>query len=166
MLRKLKSSRQAPSLQKAAGLRFAIVCAEYNPEFTEPLLQAAERELRGAGARRKNIFVIRVPGSFEIPVVAAWLARSRKYDAILALGVVFQGKTLHAQHILEAVAILLQKVAVETGIPIIHQVLSPASRADARKRTWPGPYHRGVEAARTAVRMALLKRQGLKKGRK
>jgi len=163
MLRKLKSLGRTAS---ARSRRFAIVCAEYHPEFVEPLLSAAERELRAAGARPKNILVVRVPGSFEIPVVAARLARSGRFDAILALGVVIQGKTLHAQHILEAVANHLQGIAVETGIPIIHQVLSPANRADARKRTWPGPYHRGVEAARTAVRMAALMAQNLKKGRK
>src|SRR3989344_5265715 len=122
MLRKLKSSRQMPSTTSG---RFAIVCAEYNPEFSEPLLQAADRELRAAGARSKNIFVVRVPGSFEIPVVAAQLARSGKFDAILALGVVLQGKTLHANHILEAVALQLQEIAVETGVPVIYQVLSP-----------------------------------------
>lgn len=163
MLRKLKSSKQTPS---TASGRFAIVCAEYNPEFTEPLLQAAERELRAAGVHSKNIFVVRVPGSFEIPVVAAQLAQSGKFDAILALGVVLQGKTLHANHILEAVALHLQEIAVETGVPVIHQVLSPGSLADARRRTWPGPYHRGVEAARTAVRMAAIMRQQAKKSRK
>lgn len=163
MLKKLSSSRKTSS---AASGRFAIVSAEYNPEFTEPLLQAAERELRAAGAHSENIFVFRVPGSFEIPVVVAQLARSGEFDAILALGVVLQGKTLHANHILEAVAFQLQEIAVETGVPIIHQVLSPGSLTDARRRTWPGPYHRGVEAARTAVRMAAIMRQHAKKGRK
>ena len=163
MLKKLKTSRQSAS---ARGRRFAIVCAEYNPEFVEPLLSAAEHELRAAGARPKNVLVVRVPGSFEIPIAAAGLARSGKFDAILALGVVLQGKTLHAQHILEAVAFHLQEIAVQTGVPVVHQVLSPSSRADARKRTRPGPYHRGVEAARTAVRMAALMGGELKKARK
>ena len=160
MLSKLKSSKSSVSAHRG---RFAIVCAEYNPEFTEPLLQAAERELRAAGVRSKNVLVVRVPGSFEIPVIAARLARSGRFDAILALGVVLQGKTLHANHILEAVAFSLQDIAIETGVPIIHQVLSPGSRADARKRTWPGPYHRGVEAARTAIRMAAVVRREAKK---
>lgn len=163
MLKKLKSSSLKLSASRG---RFAIVCAEYNPEFTEPLLAAAERELRSAGALPKNIRVVRVPGSFEIPVVAAQLARSGNFDVILALGVVLQGKTLHAEHILEATALHLQKIAVETGIPMVNQILSPGNLADARKRTWPGPYHRGVEAARTAIAMAAVMRKLPKTGRK
>jgi 6,7-dimethyl-8-ribityllumazine synthase len=161
MLRKNRSSKSSSS---ARASRIAIVCAEYNPEFTEPLLSGTEQELRAAGVRPKNITLIRVPGSFEIPVVAACLARSGQIDVVVALGVVLQGETLHAKHILEATAHHLQKIAVETGVPVVDQIISPASKADARKRTWPGPYHRGVEAARTAVRMAALARRWGPKG--
>jgi 6,7-dimethyl-8-ribityllumazine synthase len=163
MLKKLKSSSLKLSASRG---HFAIVCAEYNPEFTEPLLQGAERELRAAGALARNIKAVRVPGSFEIPVVAKQLAQSGKFDVVLALGVVLQGKTLHAQHILEATAYHLQQIAVETGVPIVNQILSPGNLADARKRTWPGPYHRGIEGARTAIRMAAVMSQLSIKGQK
>lgn len=161
MLRKNKSLKSTASARTS---RFAIVCAEYNPEFTEPLLSGTEQELRAAGVPPRNVSVIRVPGSFEIPVVVACLARSGHADVVLALGVVLQGETLHAKHILEASAFHLQQIAVETGVPVVDQILSPASKADARKRTWPGPYHRGVEAARTALRMATLVRRWGPKG--
>src|SRR5262245_1142022 len=114
MLKKIRSSKRVSA---ARSLRFAVVCAEYNPEFTEPLLSGTEAELRAAGVPPKNITVIRVPGSFEIPVVVAALARAGKNDAILAMGVVLLGETLHAKHILEATALELQRIAVATGVP-------------------------------------------------
>ena len=143
----------------AVSYRFAVVCADYNQEFTRPLLAAAERELLAAGCRAKNILVARVPGSFDIPVVVQRLAATGKFDAIIALGVVLQGRTSHARHITQATAFHLQKIAIDTGVPVINQVLSPSSAADARKRTSGKNFNRGVEAARAAIRMASLMRK-------
>jgi len=150
----LKRLKARPDAAAAIDLRFAIVCADYNCEFTQPLLKAAKRELLAAGAKKENIFITHVPGSYEIPVAAAQLALSGKFDAIIALGVVFQGKTRHAEHILQATSFHLQQISIQTGVPVINQVLSPASEMDARKRVSAGKFNRGIEAARAAIQMA------------
>jgi len=134
------------------GLRLVVVAARYNPDLVDGLLRHTLGVLRQAGLR--DVEAIRVPGSYEIPAVAMRLARSRKYHAIIALGVVLQGRTAHADHIATACAIHLQQIALETGVPVIHQVLSPRNRRDARVRL----RLRGEEAAHSAIAMAELMR--------
>ena len=146
MLLKLKRKSSSP----ARGLCFALVVARYNPRLTEALWDSTRKTLVRAGARRIQTF--HVPGSYEIPLVAMKLAKSRKYDAILALGVVMQGVTLHAEHITLACSLNLQRASMETGVPIIHQILTPKNLRDARARV----RIRGIEAANTAIEMARL----------
>lgn len=102
--------------------------------------------------------VIRVPGSWEIPVVAGRIARRQRGqpDAILCFGVIWQGETLHAQHIGDAVSDALMALAVETGVPVVHQVLTVSSEDQARARCLDPATHRGIEGARTALEMAHL----------
>ncbi len=132
------------------NLKIAIVAAQYNPEFVDTLLDYTVATL--SQHESSKIDAVRVPGSFEIPTVVAKLARSRKYHAIIALGVVFQGKTSHAEHITMAATINLQRISVETGIPVIHQILTPKNTRDAKARV----KIRGVEAAETALKMARI----------
>lgn len=138
----------------ARRLRVAIVAARYNPALADQLLEHARRGLAEGGVRQ--VFVQRVPGSYEIPGVAMRLARSKKFDAVIGLGVVLQGKTAHADHIALACAINLQQITLETGVPVIHQILTPSNTRDARARL----ALRGLEAARVAIEMAgLMRRQ-------
>jgi 6,7-dimethyl-8-ribityllumazine synthase len=130
------------------NLRIAIVASCYNAELVDTLLRHTLATLSENGVRSMKI--ARVPGSYEIPVVAAKLARSKKYHAIITLGVVLQGKTSHAEHITLACTIHLQKIAIETGVPVVHQILSPRNLKDARARV----RIRGIEAAQTAIQMA------------
>ena len=155
MFKKSKASpRTTPAAKK---LRVGIVAASYNPELVDALLHATQTTLLRAGIR--SLKVVRVPGSYEIAVAVAALARSRKFDVLLALGVVIQGKTSHAEHITLATTINLQCIAVETGVPVIHQILSPKNVRDAKARVRV----RGAEAAISAIRMAeIMKNEGWK----
>ena len=152
--RKLNLNRISgqPASQQIRRFRFAIVAARYNAGLTDALLRSALEALSRAGATR--IDTVRVPGSYEVPVVVARLAGSGNYDAILSLGVVLQGKTLHAEHITLACAINLQRIAIETGVPVIHQILTPRNAREAAARV----RLRGVEAAQTAIEMAITMR--------
>ena len=149
MLRKI----QKTSSKISQRLRIAIVASKYNPELTDELLAHCLRTLGQQGVF--DVQTVRVPGCYEIPVVVMHLARQKKFDALIALGVVIKGKTSHAGHITLASSIHLQKIAIETGIPVIHQILSPKNLRDARTRT----ALRGVEAALTAIEMAVQARR-------
>ena len=142
-----------------SGGRFALVAARYNSRYVEGMLRAAKAELLAAGSA--VIEVIRVPGAFEIPVAAAALARraEQRPEAILCLGVIWQGETTHAQHIGEAVTTALMQLAVETGVPVVHEVLTLAQPQQAKVRCLDPKTNRGTEAARTALEMARLLRQ-------
>lgn len=134
--------------------QFAIVASLFNQEYVDGMLRAARSVLRAAGVRQ--IEVHRVPGSFEIPVVAAALARrtENRPDAVICLGLIWQGETTHAQHIGEAVSLALMDVAIATGVPIIHQVISVTTTEQAVARCRSRKTNRGTEAAHTALAMA------------
>jgi 6,7-dimethyl-8-ribityllumazine synthase len=137
----------------AAG-RFAIVASQYNRRYVDAMLRAARGELTRAGV--VSIKVVRVPGAFEIPVVAARLAAKAmpRFSAIICLGVIFRGETTHAQHIGEAVGLALARVQIEHTTPIIHGVYLFENEEQARVRCLSARHGRGVETARTALAMA------------
>jgi 6,7-dimethyl-8-ribityllumazine synthase len=135
------------------GLQFAIVASRYNQRYVDGMLRAAKSELAKAGA--KGVQVIRVPGAFEIPLAAEYLANAG-CDAVICLGLIWQGETTHAQHIGEAVTQALMRIQVETGIPMIHAVLQVATVEQARARCLERKLNRGTEAARTGLEMARL----------
>jgi len=98
----------------------------------------------------------RVPGAFEIPIVVREKARQGNVDAIVALGVILQGETAHAQHLGQVVTQALQQISLEHGVPVIHAVLSLKDEEQARKRCLEDEINRGTEAGRAAVEMADL----------
>ena len=130
------------------GYRVAIVASEYNSLIMDRLIDGARRALSG----QKQVSVIRVPGSFEIPVAAKRVALSRKYDAIVALGCVVRGETPHFEFIGRAVSEGLQGVALETGIPVGFGVLTVETLQQAMDRSDEAG-NKGAEAAMAAVAM-------------
>ena len=137
----------------APGSAFAIVASRYNTRYVDAMLAAALRELKRA--RAPSIKVVRVPGAYEIPVVAARLLRGRQaWAGIICLGVVIRGETVHAQQIGDAVSASLARLQIEHGVPVIHEVLLLENEAQARARCLGKTHNRGAEAAQTALEMA------------
>ena len=142
-----------PKTPRLRGGSFAVVAAKYNARYVDAMLRAAKRELVRAGAKR--IHVVRVPGSFEIPVVAAKLAQSTPpLSAIVCLGVIFQGQTSHAQHIGWGVTHALAQIQVQYKLPVIHGVFVFDKVKHAKVRCLGAEHNRGHEAAQTALEMA------------
>ena len=150
----LQKTTRTHNSQKAS--RIAIVASVYNAEYVDSMIQAALETLAISGV--DDVELIRVPGAFEIPVVAAKLARRKRLrpKAVLCLGVILRGKTTHAEHIGNSVTQSLAQIATETTVPIIHEVLLLENKAQARSRCVMPKTNRGSEAAHTALMMADL----------
>jgi 6,7-dimethyl-8-ribityllumazine synthase len=148
MLHKLSRKKVQPR-----GGSFAIVASRYNARYVDAMLRAAQSELKRAGG---TVQVVRVPGAYEIPVVAAKLARtaSPPLSAILCLGVILRGATTHAQHIGESVSNALVQIQIQHEVPVIHEVLLLENEQQARERCLDKKHNRGTEAAQTALEMA------------
>jgi 6,7-dimethyl-8-ribityllumazine synthase len=136
---------------RKAGGSFAIVASSYNAEYVDAMLHAAREELHQAGAK---VRIVRVPGAFEIPAVAAKLAVRGRYAGVICLGVIFQGETSHAQHIGWGVTHALAQIQVLHRIPVIHAVFVFDKIKRARVRCLGAKHNRGHEAAQTALAMA------------
>ncbi len=141
---------------EAAGLRFAIVCSRFNEFFTSKLLDGALDCIVRHGGTGENIEVAWSPGSFEIPTIAQRLADSGRYDAVIALGVVIQGATAHAQYVNSEVAKSLAQISLQTGLPVIYGVVTVESLEQAIERSGTKAGNRGGSAAQTAIEMANL----------
>jgi 6,7-dimethyl-8-ribityllumazine synthase len=138
-----------------AGGRYAIVAAKYNARFTDALVRFAKAELKDAARVR----VIRVPGAFEVPLVAGRLARSGSVDAVICFGCVLRGATTHADHIVVGVTNALAQLQAESGVPMIHGVLLFENEQQAADRCLRKETNRGIEAARTAREMVQVCRE-------
>jgi 6,7-dimethyl-8-ribityllumazine synthase len=131
--------------------RFAIVASKYNARYVNAMLRAAKSEIIRAGGQ---VEIIRVPGAYEIPVVAAKLARGLRFSGIICLGVILRGATTHAQHIGEAVSNALVQIQIQHEVPVIHEVLLLENAQQAKERCLGRTHNRGTEAAQTALAMA------------
>lgn len=145
-------SKLAPTRPRTSARKkhFAIVASLFNRVYVQGLVDHALDELRSLSPSA-NISIHQVPGAFEIPVVVREIARKKQAQAILALGVILQGKTSHAQNLARSVTDALQQIAIEHGVPVINAVLSLETEAQARERCLGSEINRGTEAARAAV---------------
>jgi len=119
----------------AAGLRFAIIRSRFNEDVTKRLLEGALDALRVSGARDEAIDVVVVPGAFEIPLVAAELARSRRYHALICLGAVIRGETPHFDYISAEVSRGIARASYDYGLPVIFGVLTTDTEEQAIARS-------------------------------
>jgi 6,7-dimethyl-8-ribityllumazine synthase len=142
-----------------AGHRFAIVVSRFNEEITEGLLQGARERLAEASVPDDDVTIIHVPGAFEIPIVAQRLGESGEYDAIVCLGCLIKGETMHFEYIAEAASHGIMQAAAATGIPMAFGVLTTLTEEQAVERSRSGPDNKGREAAAAALEMAKLFRK-------
>ena len=152
--------RQYEGSLAAAGLRFGVVCARWNPTVTDALLASALETLKRRGARAQDVVVARVPGAFELAAGARAVADSAKPHALIALAAIVKGETTHHEVLGHAVASALATLSVETGLPVGFGVLTCDTMEQARRRS-----EKGVEAAEAAIEMANLRRH-LRNGRR
>jgi 6,7-dimethyl-8-ribityllumazine synthase len=143
----------------APGYRFAIVVSRFNAEITDGLLKGARALLTEASVRDEDLTIVRVPGAFEIPVAALWLAETGIYDAIICLGCLIKGDTMHFEYIAEAASHGIAQAAAATGVPIAFGVLTTMTEEQAWERAADGAGNKGREAASAAVEMATLFRR-------
>lgn len=136
--------------------RFAIVLGKYNSFITERLLESAQEVLKVSGVSEQDISIFKVPGCFEIPQMARRVAQTGQFNAIICLGALIRGKTLHFQLIGEECARGIQQVAAEFGVPLTFGVITAENMKQAVERSGKNPENRGREAAQAALDMAAL----------
>jgi 6,7-dimethyl-8-ribityllumazine synthase len=134
--------------------RFAIIASEYNSVIMDRLIAGAKRALKD----QKQVSLIRVPGSFEIPLACRQAALSKKYDGVVALGCILRGETPHFEYISSAVSDGLQRVALETGVPVGFGVLTVDTVEQAMERSGESG-NKGFEAAMAALEMINVLRE-------
>jgi 6,7-dimethyl-8-ribityllumazine synthase len=144
---------------EAAGLRITIVASRFNEPIVERLVGGAVETLLQHGASPSALSIVRVPGAFDLPVVARKVAESGRPDAIIAVGAVIRGETAHFDYVAGECASGLTRIADDTGIPIAFGVLTTDSIEQAEERAGGSEGNRGADAALAAIRLATLIRK-------
>lgn len=139
---------------QAEGLRFGIVVSRFNDFITGKLLDGAVDALVRHGADKKNIEVVRVPGSFEIPLVAKKMASKGIYDALICLGTVIRGATPHFEYVAAEVSKGVASASMDTGVPISFGVITSDTIEQAVERAGSKSGNKGWDAAMAAIEMA------------
>lgn len=143
----------------AQGMRFGIIVSRFNNFVTDRLLEGALDALKSHGGEEKNIDVVRVPGAFEIPLLAEKMAASGKYDALVCLGAVIRGETPHFEYIADAVTRGIGQAILQHRIPISFGILTTNTADQALERAGGKMENKGFGAAVTAIEMASLNRE-------
>jgi 6,7-dimethyl-8-ribityllumazine synthase len=145
--------------RSANGCRFAIVASQFNAEITAGLLKGARQALAESSVRDEDVTILRVPGAFEIPVAAMRAAETGEFDAVICIGCVIKGETMHFEFIAGAACQGIAQASTATGVPMALGVLTTLTEEQALARAADGPDNKGREAALAAVEMATLFRQ-------
>jgi 6,7-dimethyl-8-ribityllumazine synthase len=141
---------------QAKGLKFCIISSRFNDFITSKLLDGAKDALLRHGAKEDDIEVVRVPGSFEIPMVARKIALKGGYNAIICLGTIIRGATPHFDYIASEVSKGIASVSIETGVPIAFGVITSDTIEQAIERSGTKSGNKGWDAAITAIEMVQL----------
>ncbi len=142
------------------GLRIGIAAARFNGGITARLLDGALDALAEAGVDRRDVTVAWAPGAFELPLVAQAFARAGRVDAVVCFGAVIRGDTGHYDLVAGECAAGIQRVQLDSGIPVIFGVLTTDTLEQALGRSEPDPSNKGREAALTGIEMVRLLRTG------
>lgn len=140
----------------AAGLRFGIVVAQFNSFITDRLLAGALDALKQSGASEQQIEIVRVPGSFEIPIAAKKLAGTGRFDSLICIGCILRGETSHYDYVASETARGIQLAQLDTGVPMAFCVLTCDTLEQAIDRAGLKSGNKGYEAGLGAVEMAQL----------
>jgi 6,7-dimethyl-8-ribityllumazine synthase len=141
---------------QAEGLKFAIIISRFNDFITNKLLDGAVDGLVRHGAVEKDIHIIKVPGSFEIPLAAKKVAEKKKYDAVICLGTIIRGATPHFDYVAAEASKGIATASMETGVPIAFGVLTTDTIEQAVERAGSKSGNKGWDAALVAIEMAHL----------
>lgn len=144
---------------QARDYRFAVLASRFNEFVVDALVKGAVDALRRHGASDKQVEIVRVPGAYDMPLVARKLAQSRRYDAIVAVGAVIRGQTAHFDYVAGECASGLARVSAETGVPVAFGVLTTDTAEQAMDRAGGKAGNKGAEAAASAIEMISLLRR-------
>ncbi len=151
------SENRGSEVPSAGGMRFGIAVAEWNPEITEALLGGAVDTLKSCSAGEEDIEILRVPGSFELPLAGQLLASTGRFDAVILLGCVIQGETRHFDFICQGVTQGTMDLNLKFNLPFVFGVLTTDDQQQALDRAGGRLGNKGTEAALTAIKMVALK---------
>ena len=144
---------------QARDFRFAVLASRFNEFVVDALVKGAVDALRRHGASDKQVEIVRVPGAYDMPLVARKLAQSRRYDAIIAVGAVIRGQTAHFDYVAGECASGLARVSAETGVPVAFGVLTTETAEQAMDRAGGKAGNKGAEAAGSAIELVSLLRR-------
>ncbi len=156
------SEDRNPPLREVAApqdARFAIVWSRFNRAVVGKLLEGAQECLAECGVADASVYVVEVPGAWELPYAAQQLAQSKRFDAVVALGAVIRGGTPHFDFVSQGTALGLGRVALDTGVPVIFGLLTTDDEAQALERAGGAHGNKGRDAALTAIEMVILDRK-------
>ena len=148
----------------ASGFRFAIVASRWNDFISSRLVDGALDALERTGADEKNVHLFRVPGAFEIPLLALQLADTGRFDAIVCVGTIIRGQTPHFDYIAAEVARGIGEAGLQTGVPVVFGVITADNVDQAIERAGVKLGNKGFEAATVAVELANLYKEAFEKG--
>jgi 6,7-dimethyl-8-ribityllumazine synthase len=140
----------------ATGKRFALIVSRFNDFISEKLLSGAIDALKRSGARDEDLEIVKVPGAFEIPLIAQKIAQKKKYDAVICLGAVIRGSTPHFDYVSAEVSKGIAAVSLDSGVPVIFGVITTDTIEQAIERAGTKAGNKGWSAAIAAVEMANL----------
>lgn len=151
-----QSAIHSGALRSPPGVRYALLASRWNGAIVDALVAGARDAFAAHGVADDALDIVRVPGAWELPVLAKRLAMSGRYAVIVALGCVVRGDTRHYEHVADQCAAGLMRVALDTGVPVLNGVLAVEHEADARARANGARGNKGADVALSAIEFAAL----------